>query len=142
MAGDSDIQTNKRRREFQLSVGRRRPPIDDLAVENRDGNFGVGQPRRGQGEDVLRQDHDVGQHVALERALPVLVERGPGGIARVGVDGLPQRQPFAGNPAPFGLPLGRRAVDRDVTGRAADRASTTGQSLPKARRPLLRAMLP
>ena len=72
-----------------------------------------------------------------ERALALLVERGPRGVARVGVDRLLSAIRSLGNQPPSGQSFQRRSVDRHV--QARHRISvTTGQSLPKASRPAAR----
>ena len=113
--GASGILTNEATEKFQRKgpsvgggpwlVGLGRTLINDLAVENRHRYFGFADALRWQTEDVFREDNDVGQHVARERAFAVLVERRPRGVPRVGVDGLLDRQSLRGNPAAFGFAL-------------------------------------
>ena len=71
-----------------VRTDRRRPLIDNLAVEDRDRHFGVAN-RLGPGfEDVVGQDHDVGEHAAREGAFALLVIRCIRSVARIRVDGV------------------------------------------------------
>ena len=95
----------------------------------------VGQAGWRPGKDVVGQDDDVGEHVAGEGALALLVERGPGAVARVGLDGLAQRQALGGNPAALGQAVSRWSASPRRAARSCGSKVITGQSLPKASRP-------
>src|SRR5688572_13052482 len=75
------------------------PAVNDLAVRNSHDDFRGGQARWRRGKDVVAEDDDVGEHVAGEDALALLVERGPGAVAAVDLDGAAERQALGGDPA-------------------------------------------
>src|SRR5688572_8933026 len=68
----------------------RRALVHDLAVEYGHGYGGLAKRPRARFEDVVRENDDIREHPACERALALLIIRRIRRVARVRVDGVAQ----------------------------------------------------